>query len=98
MRADDQVVLGREEVEATLPAILEAHGIAEDRSKDVRDRSVLPKQVYSSSFSSKLLRLWLMPSRCMRATVRPLKQRRRVHSSNWFHDKNGCSPLRCYGV
>lgn len=43
--ADDQVVLGREEVEATMPAILEAHGIAEDRSKDVRDRSILPRQV-----------------------------------------------------
>jgi hypothetical protein len=42
--ADDVVVLGREEVEATMPAILEAHGIAEDRSKDVRDQSVLPRQ------------------------------------------------------
>jgi hypothetical protein len=28
-----------------MPAILEAHGIAEDRSKDVKDRSVLPRQV-----------------------------------------------------
>lgn len=29
-----------------MPAILEAHGIAEDRSKDVKDRSVLPRQAF----------------------------------------------------
>lgn len=29
-----------------MPAILEAHGIANDRSKDVKDRAVLPLQAF----------------------------------------------------
>lgn len=46
MRADDFVVLEREEVQRSTPAILEAHGIAEDRSKDVKDHAVLPRQAF----------------------------------------------------
>ena len=37
-------MLVRDEVEKAAPEILKAHGIAEDRSQDVRDRSTLPKQ------------------------------------------------------
>ena len=38
-------MLLREEVEKAAPAILAAHGIAEDRSADVRDRVAhLPRQ------------------------------------------------------
>jgi hypothetical protein len=42
--AGEFTVLVREEVVKAAPAILKAHGIAEDRSQDVKDQGTLPNQ------------------------------------------------------